>query len=147
MTNARARQATLVTYEMWVRPSQLPSTGRVGLVELDGVYGVFIYAGGEVRCRLSLGGLADDPVSTAAVSVGTWTHLACVVDAGVARLYVDGLEADAQSYTSGLPARGGVFTIGSNAPTVDENFIGDIDGVRIWARALTDAEIAAAAGL
>ncbi|MFI5916202.1 glutaminase domain-containing protein [Dactylosporangium sp. NPDC051541] len=78
--------------------------------------------------------------------VDGWTHLVGVRDAsaGRLRLYADGvLVADAAMGASW--AAGGAFTIGRgkwNGANAD-HFPGRIDQVRVWTRALTDADVRA----
>ncbi|MGI5241747.1 glutaminase domain-containing protein [Dactylosporangium sp. CA-139066] len=98
---------------------------------------------------------ADQPnaAATRAVSpfpprVDGWTHLAGVRDAssGRLRLYVDGvLVADVAA--SPAWAAGGAFTIGRgkwNGGDAD-HFPGRIDQLKVWTRALTDADVRAIA--
>jgi len=74
-----------------------------------------------------------------------WHHLALTYDASTntqnARLYVDGrLEASANA-TGLLDARGGIVWVGR--PTESDYFVGSVDEIRFWNRALTPPEIIA----
>ncbi|GAA3455274.1 hypothetical protein GCM10018962_71070 [Dactylosporangium matsuzakiense] len=78
--------------------------------------------------------------------VDGWTHLVGVRDAsaGRLRLYVDGAPV-AETATGPSWAAGGAFTIGRgkwNGAGAD-HFPGRIDQVRVWTRALTDADVRA----
>ena len=99
----------------------------------------------DVIIRNDTGGaLVNHVVSTNIVFDNTWHHVAWVDDRGNARLYVDGnLDPANFSYT---PA--GVFTfnttvIGTLVRAAVQNayFLGQIDDVAIWDRALTQAEV------
>jgi len=71
---------------------------------------------------------------------GTWHHAAAVLRNGLAELYVDGTIA-AQDTTNPLSS-----VRPSTRPTVGQvasDFVGDIDEVRVFSRALTSGEIAA----
>lgn len=80
-------------------------------------------------------------------SAGTWYHLAVVSKVGEFRIYIDGrLEAirrirkgaiDVQFATNGI-------SIGARAGSLSF-FRGSIDELRLWSRALTDAEVKKAA--
>jgi hypothetical protein len=64
------------------------------------------------------------------VELDQWTHLALVRDGGVAQLYVDGqLVPGSFSNTPNVPS--GAFMIGGNAVSGGENFLGQIDDVRL----------------
>jgi Domain of unknown function (DUF5127)/Domain of unknown function (DUF4965)/Domain of unknown function (DUF1793)/Concanavalin A-like lectin/glucanases superfamily/Domain of unknown function (DUF4964) len=76
---------------------------------------------------------------------GDWQHLVGVYDsaAGQLRLYVDGIRAGAAAFSSGW-ASSGSFAVGRGlfgGPT--DWFSGSIDQVRVWSRALSDADVAA----
>src|SRR5688572_25642498 len=99
----------------------------------------------DVIIRNDTGGaLVNHVVSTNIVFDGTWHHVAWVDDRGNARLYVDGnLDPANFSYT---PA--GVFTfnttvIGTLVRAAVQNayFLGQIDDVALWDRALSQAEV------
>jgi hypothetical protein len=96
--------------------------------------------------------LASDAVTAAAARavaqfaprVGDWTHLVGVRDvaAGQLRLYVNGRLAGTAASSSAWNATGS-FTLGRgryNAAPADY-FPGSIDQVRVWSRALSDAEV------
>lgn len=78
--------------------------------------------------------------------VGAWTHLVGVRDqaAGQLRLYVNGRLAGTAAYTAAWRATGS-FALGRGryhaAPA--DFFPGAIDQVRVWSRALSDADVAA----
>ncbi len=128
------------TFETWMRPTALPSAGRVGVVDFDGAFGVFMYPGGAIGCKASEQALT----APGAVVSGTWAHLACVFEAGRIRAYVNGVEAAdaASSYAGGSTTAG--FRFGGNSPSGDD-FVGRIDEARFFSDARTPAEIAAAA--
>ncbi len=134
-----------ITIEVWVRPDSLPSTGRAGIVDNDGQYGLFIHPGGEARC--SAGG--SWVVAAGAAVVGEWHHLACVYDGAAISLYRDGTPVASLGQTGGIPTGGTTgLRIGLNNPTGDP-FSGLIDGLRIWcvARAAADlCTVAASCG-
>jgi hypothetical protein len=75
----------------------------------------------------------------------TWVHLAVAVDATNARRYVNGVETMSHNISANpiLPNAGPV-TIGRGSDFIGV-FVGAIDSVRIYNRALSAAEIAAIA--
>lgn len=133
-----AIQATSeLTIEMWMRVSQLPpSGGRSGLADRNGVFGFFLQPNGELTCTP---GTARGPVDAG----GGWNHVACVIGQGKTMLYVGG--APVSESEAGPPAASEEpIVIGANSPSGDP-FLGELDSLRIYARAKLTDEIAAAA--
>lgn len=132
--------ATPFTIELWVRPRALPSSGRTGIMDLDGEWGVFIYPGGDVACRTAI----DEAIAADVLEVGTTTHVACVFSGSEERTYIDGtLRASRPTTWSGNRTTG-ELRLGGNAPSGDD-FDGIFDELRIFTAARSDPDIAAAA--
>ena len=137
----RAMQALTLT--AWVRPdgganvfsqwSGNPNRRPLQL-ELDG---------SNVRCRLN--NKDGDAQSPGSYAPGVWQHYACVWDGASLTLYIDGtavatdatapgqLDPNAEASTAGARIKGGA---------VDNWFLGDLDNLRVYDRALSPAEIA-----
>ena len=79
----------------------------------------------------------------APIPVNTWTHLAATYDGIWLRLYVNGIQAASRAVFGALVSSSGVLTIGGNGIWNDEWLAGTIDEVRVYARALSAAEIQA----
>src|SRR2546427_1053696 len=81
-------------------------------------------------------------VSPLAYNDGTWHHAAAILRSGLVRLYVDGVLV-AQDATNPITSvRTSTQTI---VGRVASDFVGDIDEVFVFSRALSDGEIAALA--
>ncbi len=84
-----------------------------------------------------------------AISDATWTHMAITYDANAGannfKLYVNGQLSTAQTVTGNLTTGQGLLFLGNSGANL-ENFVGAIDELRLWNRALTQAEIAANLG-
>ena len=91
-----------------------------------------IYDG--TSCTLATSGYTDNQ----------WHHVAFVVDASGGRLYVDGVQRAARSWTGvpGAPTTTQPLHIGDYAGAAGAVFSGLIDDVRIYSRALGATEIA-----
>ncbi len=76
-----------------------------------------------------------------------WYHVASSWDGDTVRSYVDGVQVGAGPLATTILPDANVLSIGSDVPGVLEIFYGDIDEVRLYARALGPADIAELAGL
>jgi hypothetical protein len=74
--------------------------------------------------------------------LNTWTHLTATYDASTLRLFVNGVQVGSQTTTGALLTSTGALRIGGNS-IWGEHFAGLIDEVRIYNRALSQAEIQA----
>ena len=74
---------------------------------------------------------------------GNWHYAMVTFDDSVINLYVDGVKVAKQS-TSESPDNGGnePVRVGANSEQPDDYFVGDVDEVRVWKRALTPQEAA-----
>lgn len=72
-----------------------------------------------------------------------WFHVAASYEGTMMRLYVDGAEVLNQEATGAMPTTSNALNIGSKTTTSPEgdHFNGDLDDVRIYARALSAEEI------
>jgi hypothetical protein len=130
-----------LTLETWVFVDVLPLTGRAGLIDNDGQYGLFLAASGELRC--TIGGAVMSPVG--AVTTGAWVHVACTWDGLTIRLYTNGAEV-ASTPSAGMLGTGNTegLALGGNSPSGDQ-LTGKLDELRIWNVARTAAEVCTAA--
>lgn len=143
VADSAALDVTAITLEAWINPRQLPSTGqRMGILDANGQYGLFLHESGELRCSAS----AASQV-LANIAVDTWTHVACTYEPPMVRIYVNGV---------GFPSvtNGGALSMGvnglsiaaDNPPGSGSRLIGLIDDVRLWSRARSSDEICVDAG-
>ena len=78
----------------------------------------------------------------ASLPLDTWTHLAATYDGATLRLYVDGSLAGSVAATGAIATSAGALRIGGNT-LWGEYFQGLIDEVRVYNRALSQAELQA----
>jgi hypothetical protein len=139
------------TIEMWIYPELRPGKGQdVGLFDNHNQYSMRLRDGLRIRCGLDLISKASAS-SRGSVLERTWSHVACRYAEGQMRVYINGHLSACQALTP-IPLGS---TLGSAIgaeidPLAPENlrdrFIGGVDNVRIYDRALEDARICAAAG-
>ena len=138
-----------LTIETWVNPTALNSaTGFNALLNGDE------FAGGTLHFQLlndgklavGVGG-GFGAVSTFAVPLGTWSHVAAVYSstAGTFKLYLNGTLQNTITGNTGGGVSGQAYTLGawmsSGAPT--RFFNGSLNELRVWNVARTDAQLAA----
>jgi chitodextrinase len=134
-----------LTLEAWVEPSATAGSWRtVALKEQSSQLVYALYAAND---RGTPSGHVNPALDTAvsgpaALPAATWTHLATTWDGTVLSLYVNGSLVASRLALGVLLPSGGALRIGGNA-VWGEWFDGKIDELRIYARALSAAEIAA----
>jgi hypothetical protein len=159
--NADALHGTTgLTMSAWVRPTALDGQTSNGIISkridkaVQSEYGLFVWTGNRVWVDL---GDTDRYAGTATLSNNVWTQLTAVFDGTRAvndrvRLFINGIADPLQHMTIGnlgttLPSYGSPLHLGCTpaptaTPPTQQTFIGQLDEVTIWNRALTDDEIA-----
>lgn len=84
---------------------------------------------------------ANDLQGTANVMNDVWHHIAIVYDGATKKIYVDGTVDAQASFTQTLSMNNFPVRIGGNAEYTSGAFNGSVDDVRIYNKALTQAEI------
>ncbi|HEY7705952.1 MAG TPA: LamG-like jellyroll fold domain-containing protein [Gaiellaceae bacterium] len=137
---------TGLTLETWVRPTQ-GGGWRTLLLKENGstlAYGLYSSAsGGTPMAIVYTGGSQQKLSGPSALPVNTWTHLAATYDGTQLRLYVNGVQRAIKAVTGSIPNASGVLRMGGNNVWRSEWFRGDLDEVRVYNRALSQAEIEA----
>jgi hypothetical protein len=134
--------ATAMTLEAWVLPEKIPGAGEPGIV--GKAYGNFVltyYTDG--KCWWYTGQSGTN--TKAAVAPGAWHHVVGTYDGATLTLYVDGELADRQPAKTGPIPSGANFFMGKSEGEVqytkNAHFAGRLDEVRLYARALGEAEV------
>jgi hypothetical protein len=143
-----------LTVESWIRNAGTPGSYRYvvskGATACDASsYG--LYTGSSRGLAFYVAGTAGYVVSAqapaAAIWDGAWHHAVGTYDGETVRLFVDGTPVGSarpapSSISYGLPSKS--LRLGTYRGDCDLPFTGDVDAVRIWNLALTEAEVAAA---
>jgi hypothetical protein len=149
--------SSAVTIAEWVRADSTGQTSNAryfsnyyyysadaGLLELDND------AIDGLRCVFHIGGVWRTASSTVQMTPLTWTHIACVYDGSQLMTYLDGVAVGATAGTGPLTSTAAMpLAIGASTDPamLDENeFVGMLDDLRIYGRALDTSEVAALAG-
>jgi hypothetical protein len=135
--------ASAMTLEAWVKPTA-PQSGWRTIMQHE-VDAYFLNASNDNGPLLpSGGGTFNGTVAyvsgSTANPVNAWTHVALTYDGATLRLYVNDNLAASQPRTGSIQTNSNPLWIGGNSP-YGEYFQGMIDEVRVYNRALSQAEI------
>jgi hypothetical protein len=136
---------TGMTLETWVYPTVSPTAWRT-VVAKEGaaIVAYFLHASSltanQPAMGVRIGGVEQQLKGGARLTANVWTHLAATYDGTTLRLYVNGGQAASRAQTGAIVATTNPLRIGGNG-IWGEYFQGRIDEVRIYNRALSQAEI------
>ena len=139
------------TYSMWIYSTVDPATlQHTGGINSDG------WSAGGIHCKISGGranaginGLAGgDLQGDAVVQANVWVHLALTVSDSEAAIYLNGNLQDSRGFASPLTMILGNGSVGAwnNNGDIVRELKGQMDNVRVYDRALSEAEVLWLAG-
>ena len=145
--NSSVLNTDFTTIAFWVKVDSLPAQGEVYLMS---------NGGWQERWKISLPGHGKPVFTTNATSgisdmdsgdgnelvEGEWAHLAFVHDGTNDIIYLNGVEAASKAVAGALNDTGYPLGIGNNPIDGGSYFVGSIDEVLVFNRALTAQEIA-----
>ena len=144
----------IFSVEFWFRPGAAPTDYGVCL-DSGNNRGFSLRVNGARRVLLSTGGIWNVITGDDKIPELTWVHIAATFDATTARLYLSGKEAGKVELNENLRFAPAVYvgarTIrnkladGTVKDETNQALSGDIDALKFYNRALTPAEVAAAA--
>ena len=135
---------TGMTIEAWVNPTSVAGWRQIAAKETTGGVTYWLYAGGgggEPATGVFVGGQERALDGPSGLPLNTWTHVAGTYDGAMQRLFVNGMQVGSRAQTGGAAVSASPLRIGGNG-VWGEFFAGRIDEVRIYNRALSQAEIA-----
>ncbi|PYR74988.1 MAG: hypothetical protein DMF87_21510, partial [Acidobacteria bacterium] len=143
--NSSLSLATGMTLEAWVQPTSASSNAYRSIILKERPSGLSysLYSNNSSRrssTYINLGAGDQSVQGTASLPSNSWTHLAATYDGTMLRLYVNGALVTSKSVPGSLVTSGGALRIGGNS-VWGEWFMGYIDEVRIYNRALSAGEI------
>jgi hypothetical protein len=139
----------------WIYPTALPSPNTAAPIQLGAPVGgatlldMHITPGGLVGLEFftTVGNLSTQKtlITTTAITINTWTHIAGVIANGIAYLYVNGLLQSSTTYT-GVPcnqttAVAATSMIVGCVAGLFNQYTGYIDNIRIYNAGLTSTQI------
>ncbi|MBL7738685.1 MAG: DUF4082 domain-containing protein, partial [Chitinophagaceae bacterium] len=141
-----------MTMEAWVYPSNL--TGFKTVICKDRTASSYTYTlaannnttnvnNQRPSSRIRTGTTNRTVTGTSKLTLNTWTHLASTYDGTTFRLYVNGVQVSSLAATGNIAVTTDPLRIGGTTALAAQYFAGLIDEVRIYNRALSQAEIQA----
>ena len=135
---------TGMTLEAWIFPTISNGVRDIIIKEGSGVDVYNLYArngGGRPESNVFVGGTNRTAEGTALAN-NVWTHVAGTYDGSTLRLFINGAQVASTGFSGSIATSAGPLRIGGNS-IWGEFFQGRIDEIRIYNRALTQAEIQA----
>lgn len=136
------------TVELWIRPSDLSGGGFRTVLSFDNWssgYLHFQFYGNQLGFSVNGSSATDQILNSTTFNANTWYHVAAVYSATAKTLrwYVNGNLVETDTYTTALPIASGVpFRLGGWNGN-ERFFSGNMDELRIWSVARSQAEIQA----
>jgi hypothetical protein len=133
--------STGMTLEAWVNPTSTASSWRDVIFKSVDMY--YLEGASPKGGAPAAGGTFTGPLyGTGVLPILSWSHLATTYDGATLRLYVNGVQVASRAQTGAIRVSGGTLSIGGNA-AFGQYWIGRIDEVRIYNRALSASQIQA----
>ncbi|HVS58768.1 MAG TPA: LamG domain-containing protein, partial [Candidatus Saccharimonadales bacterium] len=138
-----------VTVSAWVNPSSYDSSGS-GIVSYGGTVQFYFDSSGYLRFQVhDSSNVSHAFISPSAYSPGSWYDVTAAYDGSTVNMYVNGSNVLSTSYTGGIGTNhcadaGNNFLLanyGSDSTT--KGFLGALDDIRYYNRALSVAEVTA----
>jgi hypothetical protein len=134
---------TGMTLQCWVFPATVNGKQTALYKEAPGglSYALFVSDGGpRASVRINVNGQRQVSAPSA-LPLNTWSHVAATYDGATLRLFLNGFQVAAQAVTGSMSTSTGPLRLGGNSIRNNEFYRGRIDDVRIYNRALSQAEI------
>jgi PKD repeat protein len=132
------RLTTAMTLEAWVNPTTVSSAWRDVVYKGNDNYYLMATSSQSSVPAGRVG--ANRAYGTSPLATNTWTHLAVTYDHATLRLYVNGVQVSSVAYTGNITTSANPLQIGGDS-IYGQYFQGLIDEVRVYNRALSQAEI------
>ena len=134
-----------LTVSTWIKTNSIPTSGLKSILSKDENYEFHINSAGSIFWWWQTsGGTTRSFSTTNTVSIGAWHHITLVYSksGGYQRIYIDGVQdSQTRSYADSLMQNSDPLQIGGDQFFATREFDGLIDEVRIYARALSSAEV------
>jgi len=133
------------TIQAWIYPTQFRANYYEGSViskeSSNGGYALNVGGDGQARIVIGANNWYEAVVPAKTISLNKWTHIAGVYDGSTVKIYINGVLKATTSTTGALKINSTPLYIGASPEFSSREFIGGIDEVSIWNKALTASEI------
>ena len=143
-----------ITVEAWINASAWEASYWQGsIVSKDDWAGAnhgYVLRCGNNGCLsfcVAVGGAFPEAISGPVMSLNGWHHVAGTYDGTAVRVYVDGVQQASTATSGSLSPSAYPLMVGRATYVTGRNFIGAIDGPRVYGRALSASEISAQVAL
>ncbi len=133
-----------VTIEAWIKPTGTADANDAIFSNRDGsaMSGLFLESGtNELRYSWATDANTATWQTEAVVPSGVWSHVAVVVEATKATVYLNGEPYENINSHTDYDFSNAISKIGFDEISANCKFSGDVDEVRIWNKAFTTTEI------
>ncbi|WP_137974777.1 DUF6701 domain-containing protein [Pseudomonas sp. F(2018)] len=133
------------TIGLWVKPRSLPASGLMSILSKDENYEFHLNPSGTINWWWQTTGpsATREFNSTTALTVGQWSHVLIRYAPGDQRIYINGSLAGQASFGGTPVVNGDPLQLGADQGTAGRYFDGQLDELRIYSGALSDAQISA----
>ncbi|UUY09887.1 hypothetical protein LRS11_07600 [Pseudomonas sp. J452] len=132
------------TIGLWVKPRTLPASGLMSILSKDENYEFHLNPSGTINWWWqTTAGSTNQFNSTTALPVGQWSHVLIRYVSGDQRIYINGSLAGQASFSGTPLANGDPLQLGADQGATGRYFNGELDELRIYNGALSEAEISA----
>jgi hypothetical protein len=139
---ANSNSVTYATLEAWVYPTQV-SNDQMFLTNASDNANYLRIVSNKSFVSFNISGTQKTLAGTTILSNNKWYHLVATYDGSIVKLYVNGIqETNTLAQTGTLTFPSGTINIGIWATSDVRSFIGYLDDVRVYNRALSTDEIA-----
>ena len=138
---------SLLSLEMWINPAggggdQVP-LGKFWNPTMASPYyqyGIELTNGVTPVLEVGASGGVQRATMGSNLPVGQWSHLAITYDGSLVRFYLNGNLVNTPALTTPITARDSLLRLGADAG-IEQHFKGSLDDLRIYKRALTQAQV------
>lgn len=131
------------TVSAWIKIDSLPGSGLKTILSKDENYEFHVKPNGTINWwwQTSSPGATRQFDSTGSISPGVWTHIAIRHQANNQSIFINGQASGSATFTGSPIANSDPLQIGADQGAGNREFNGNIDEVRIFSEALSDAQM------
>ncbi len=132
---------TEFTVTSWIYPRSWATSGLATIVSKDENFEYHLNGSGQVNWWW--GGGSQELLTSSAIPLNEWHHIAITYESGSQVIYIDGVSAATNNSTGSITTNDDGVHIGTDWNYHSRRFNGFIDEVRIYDAPMTQAEVAA----